>query len=224
MKARHPGFAASSDWLSLLSPAPSIPGKKSSGTCPSPARTGMRNQSGMRRVGNVHVLPARIGQMIVILRSITPGVVASISNSSFTLLRRRDRRLGRDASRRVTISSSISAIIFLRTVLPTRTTRRRGARHVYIPLSIPVRRVLHPILCRWRGDFGWRRKGEVERVQEGGKADFFRHRSRRWDSKAIGQFGGGVEVRFTPHIGWINDFSWNVVDGTTTISVWSGLE
>jgi len=29
----------------------------------------------------------------------------------------------------------------------------------------------------------------------------------------IGQFGGGVEVRITPHIGWINDFTWNVVNG-----------
>jgi Outer membrane protein beta-barrel domain len=33
------------------------------------------------------------------------------------------------------------------------------------------------------------------------------------ESKAIGQFGGGIEFRFTPHIGWIADFSWNVVDG-----------
>ena len=33
-------------------------------------------------------------------------------------------------------------------------------------------------------------------------------------SKIMGQFGGGVEVRFTRHIGWINDFSWNVVDGS----------
>ena len=33
------------------------------------------------------------------------------------------------------------------------------------------------------------------------------------ESRALGQFGGGVEVRITPHIGWINDFTWNVVDG-----------
>ncbi len=25
---------------------------------------------------------------------------------------------------------------------------------------------------------------------------------------------GVLEYRFTPHIGWISDFSWNVVDGT----------
>jgi hypothetical protein len=30
---------------------------------------------------------------------------------------------------------------------------------------------------------------------------------------AIGQVGGGLEIRFTPHIGWINDFSWNFIDG-----------
>ena len=33
------------------------------------------------------------------------------------------------------------------------------------------------------------------------------------DGRAVGQFGGGFEIRFTPHIGLINDFSWNVVDG-----------
>src|SRR5262252_483562 len=32
------------------------------------------------------------------------------------------------------------------------------------------------------------------------------------ESKGIGQVGGGMEVRFTPHIGWISDFSWNFVD------------
>jgi hypothetical protein len=33
------------------------------------------------------------------------------------------------------------------------------------------------------------------------------------EAKAVGQFGGGFEVRITRHIGWMNDFSWNVVDG-----------
>ncbi len=33
------------------------------------------------------------------------------------------------------------------------------------------------------------------------------------ESRAMGQFGGGMEVRITPHVGWISDFSWNVVDG-----------
>jgi hypothetical protein len=34
------------------------------------------------------------------------------------------------------------------------------------------------------------------------------------EAKAMGQFGGGIEVRVTRHIGWMNDFSWNVVDGS----------
>jgi hypothetical protein len=33
------------------------------------------------------------------------------------------------------------------------------------------------------------------------------------ETEAIGQFGGGLEIRITPHIGWMSDFSWNVVDG-----------
>ena len=38
-------------------------------------------------------------------------------------------------------------------------------------------------------------------------------RTKETESRAVGQFGGGIEYRFTPHIGWIADFSWNVVDG-----------
>lgn len=34
------------------------------------------------------------------------------------------------------------------------------------------------------------------------------------ESRAMGQFGGGFEVRVTPHVGLLSDFSWNVVDGT----------
>jgi hypothetical protein len=29
----------------------------------------------------------------------------------------------------------------------------------------------------------------------------------------MGQFSGGFEVRITRRVGWINDFSWNLVDG-----------
>jgi hypothetical protein len=38
-------------------------------------------------------------------------------------------------------------------------------------------------------------------------------RNQGTETKGIGQFGGGMEVRFTPTIGWMSDFSWNVVDG-----------
>lgn len=44
--------------------------------------------------------------------------------------------------------------------------------------------------------------------------DAFRQDVRASNSKLVGNFGGGFEVRITPHIGIINDFSWNVVDGT----------
>jgi hypothetical protein len=33
------------------------------------------------------------------------------------------------------------------------------------------------------------------------------------ETTAIGQFGGGLEIRLTRHVGLINDFTWNVVDG-----------
>ena len=39
-------------------------------------------------------------------------------------------------------------------------------------------------------------------------------RDRDDQAEAIGQFGGGFEVRFTPRVGWTNDFSWNVVNGS----------
>ena len=32
-------------------------------------------------------------------------------------------------------------------------------------------------------------------------------------TELMGQFGGGLEFRFTPHVGWTNDFSWNVING-----------
>lgn len=34
------------------------------------------------------------------------------------------------------------------------------------------------------------------------------------DGKAVGQFGGGLEFRVTPHIGIMQDFSWSVIDGS----------
>lgn len=32
------------------------------------------------------------------------------------------------------------------------------------------------------------------------------------DARPLGQVGGGLEVRFTPHVGWITDASWNFTD------------
>jgi len=33
------------------------------------------------------------------------------------------------------------------------------------------------------------------------------------ETKAVGQFGGGLEFRFARHIGWTNDLSWGVIGG-----------
>jgi hypothetical protein len=33
------------------------------------------------------------------------------------------------------------------------------------------------------------------------------------ETEAIGQFGAGLEIRLTRHVGFITDFSWNVVNG-----------
>jgi hypothetical protein len=39
--------------------------------------------------------------------------------------------------------------------------------------------------------------------------------SRHYDgeTKLLGQIGAGLEVRITKHIGWINDFAWNMPEG-----------
>ena len=31
-------------------------------------------------------------------------------------------------------------------------------------------------------------------------------------TEPISQFGGGIEICIMPHIGWINDFSWSMVN------------
>jgi hypothetical protein len=50
-------------------------------------------------------------------------------------------------------------------------------------------------------------------VEEGEENDVVVTRRTGSETEPIGQVGGGIEVRFTPHIGWISDFSWNFVDG-----------
>lgn len=40
---------------------------------------------------------------------------------------------------------------------------------------------------------------------------FTQHRGS--ETEVLGQFGGGLEIRITPHIGWTNDLSWGVIDG-----------
>jgi hypothetical protein len=55
--------------------------------------------------------------------------------------------------------------------------------------------------------------GETTRFVTTGPLPTIRTEQTGSESRAIGQVGAGLEFRFTPHIGWINDFSWNFVDG-----------
>lgn len=79
----------------------------------------------------------------------------------------------------------------------------------------------YPIGCSRFAPYGWAGGGaifgggEVEKVviNDPFSGAFLTGFKRGSETKAIGQFGGGLEVRFTPHIGWTNDFSWNVIDG-----------
>jgi hypothetical protein len=78
----------------------------------------------------------------------------------------------------------------------------------------------YPIRCSRFSPYVWAAGGAIF---GGGERDIFdpfafelRQTSTRHtdgSTEAVGQFGGGLEVRFTPHIGWMADFSWNVVDG-----------
>ncbi len=78
--------------------------------------------------------------------------------------------------------------------------------------------VRYPIGCSRFAPYAWAGGGGIF---GGGQHDNFvvdntgaivtRHSDS--ESKGMGQFGGGFEVRITRHIGWTNDFSWNVVDG-----------
>jgi len=55
--------------------------------------------------------------------------------------------------------------------------------------------------------------GRTEQITFDANTDSFRADVQDAHTEAIGQFGGGFEIRITPRIGWINDFSWNVVNG-----------
>jgi hypothetical protein len=52
--------------------------------------------------------------------------------------------------------------------------------------------------------------GGEDQVFDVGQEDVVRDNGK---TRAMGQFGGGLEIRFTRHIGWMSDFSWNIVDG-----------
>src|SRR4029453_1963899 len=81
---------------------------------------------------------------------------------------------------------------------------------------IPCTRFAPYVFAGGGGIFGGGQRTEfllVEDVEEGEVNDQIVTRRTDAEAEWIGQFGGGFEVRITPHLGWINDFSWNVVNG-----------
>ena len=94
------------------------------------------------------------------------------------------------------------------------TTDRRAVGSVLGTLTLR-----YPIGCSRFAPYAWAGAGAIFGGGEETRHHFvngFGITTESTDSqtKAVGQFGGGFEVRITPHIGVINDFSWNVVEGT----------
>lgn len=81
--------------------------------------------------------------------------------------------------------------------------------------------IRYPIHCSRLSPYVWAGAGGIF---NGGERDVLivdnskptlsaRTEHRGAQSEVLGQFGGGLEFRFTRHLGWLNDFSWNVVNG-----------
>jgi len=75
----------------------------------------------------------------------------------------------------------------------------------------------YPIRCTRFSPYIWGGGGGIfgghnDRHFDASDGDVIRTRLQT-ESRGMGQFGGGLEIRITPHIGWMSDFSWNVVDG-----------
>lgn len=82
----------------------------------------------------------------------------------------------------------------------------------------------YPVPCSRFAPYVWAGGGAIfgggqrERFHETATGDFIVLPTATTDhlgatTEGIGQFGAGLEIRITRHIGWMNDFSWNVVKG-----------
>ena len=92
--------------------------------------------------------------------------------------------------------------------------------HHVVPGALGTFTLRFPIGCSRFAPYAWAGGGAIfnghndravgQDVVDPALADRFHNDS---DARGIGQFGGGLEVRVTRHIGVLTDFSWNVVDG-----------
>jgi opacity protein-like surface antigen len=76
----------------------------------------------------------------------------------------------------------------------------------------------YPFHCSRFSPYAWAGGGGVFNGYNdqpvGHDLGFTDHFDGQTESKVAGQFGGGLEIRVTRHIGITGDFSWNVVDGS----------
>lgn len=90
-----------------------------------------------------------------------------------------------------------------------------GERH-FVPGVLGTLTLRYPIGCSRFAPYVWAGGGGIfngrrdRGIHSGGNVFEIRHDT---ESEAMGQFGAGMEVRITPHVGWIADYSYNVVDG-----------
>lgn len=99
-------------------------------------------------------------------------------------------------------------------VIPHDEDRTVGSVLGTFTLRYPVGRFAPYIFAGGGVTFGG---GDVENFEftgvKGGGLDYFEIYRGGDNTALLGQFGGGLEVRITRHIGVMGDFSWNVVDG-----------
>ena len=68
----------------------------------------------------------------------------------------------------------------------------------------------YPIPCSRFAPYAWAGLGGAF---NGNSNNRFNRLDEGSDSRFMGQYGAGLEVRFTPHFGWTNDVSFNQLDG-----------
>jgi hypothetical protein len=97
----------------------------------------------------------------------------------------------------------------------------RSEDHRVVGSALGTLTIRYPIHCSRLSPYVWAGGGAIF---NGGDSDILivdntkptlsaRTEHRGGQTEALGQFGGGLEFRFNRHLGWTNDFSWNVVDG-----------
>jgi opacity protein-like surface antigen len=102
-------------------------------------------------------------------------------------------------------------------------TRTWGAEDKHaVGMALGTFTLRFPISCSRFAPYVW---GGGGGIFGGGRThDFFldptqplgivRREFDRSKTKSMAQVGGGLEVRVTPHMGWMTDFSWNIVSGS----------